>query len=139
MPFKTYIPSKSDRARAIAIQLKADGKTVTPKRVCELLARQGVTMSPGHCARATEKFRTKRRYVRRAPGRRREVSVQPMMIVRDVPVTAETATAAAPAIQRMDCASLIYAAQLIKSCGGVEKARKTLTEAALIVDPFTQP
>lgn len=134
MPFKTYQPSKADAARAVAAQLKADGKPVRPKTVLEILARRGIIMDPGQCSVITGEFRKrpKRRWTRRTAAK--VAKNGRAHIVSDVPVRGQCLTR----LQFKDYASLILASQFAKSCGGIDKATKTLADLAAIVDPLTK-
>jgi hypothetical protein len=103
MPFKTYRPTKTDQARAVAAQLKAAGQPVRPKTVLAILAQRGVIMDPGQCSVVTGEFRrrSKRSYTRKAP----KLSIRAL-------VAPETAKQPQP----LD--TLFAAAQFAKRCGG---------------------
>lgn len=122
MPFKTYWPSKADQARAVAAQLKAEGKPVRPKTVLEMLEKRGVIMDAGHCTKITHEYRKpqKRRCARKAAANRAPAHGKAINGHKGAPTG--------------DYASLILASQFAKRCGGIEKAKKTLTELAQIVD-----
>lgn len=124
MPFKTYTPSKADQARAIAAQLKAEGKPVRPKTVLDILAKRGITMDPGQCSVITGEFRNRRKRTRtrRSPakvltGKRTLVNNNGQAVSKDY-------------------SHLEQAARFAQSCGGVIQAQKALAQLSAIVDPF---
>jgi len=125
MPFKTYRPSKSDQARAVAAQLKAEGKPVRPKTVLEILAKRGVVMDPGQCSKLTGEFckRRKRTWTRRASK------------VRTVSSNNGAANVCAPV---KTYKHLELAAAFAQSCGSVHKAQQALADLATIVEPFVK-
>lgn len=123
MPFKTYRPSKADQARAVAAQLKADGKPVRPKTVLDILARRGVVMDPGQCSMITGEFRKRRK---RALARRR-------VAARTAPgeQTQPRCNGNGRAVS-INSVLLGEAAQFAKNCGGLARAKQVLKELSQI-------
>jgi|LakMenEpi03Aug12_release.lakeMendotaPanAssembly.Ray.scaffolds.fasta_scaffold731074_2 hypothetical protein len=133
MPFKTYRPSKADAARAVAAQLKAEGKPVRPKTVLEILAKRGIVMDPGQCSVITGEFRKRRKrtWTRRAPKVRAVSS--------NGRATQSNGNGAPGGCTPAKVYNhLVLAAQFAKSCGDIHKARQALADLATIVDPFVK-
>ncbi len=119
MPFKTYKPSKSDQARAVAAQLKAEGKPVRPKTVLDILARRGVVMDPGQCSKLTGEFRKRPKRARcRAAAK------------------VQTVTSKSAANERVSYENVALAAQFAHSCGGIYRAQQALVNLAKVLDPI---
>lgn len=129
MAFKTYTPSKADQAREVVKQLQAAGHPVRPKTVLVELAKRGVIMDPAQCARLTAAHRTGPRRTYNWPGARKK------------PRAANKPATVGQLEQRMrftDYAGILLAVEFAKSCGGIEKARKTLDTLAKVVAPVAR-
>ena len=127
MAFKTFKPTKADQMRAFIAQAKAEGKTVRPKDIMDAMAAQGITTSSGQASLVLKKFNQRRRNGRLRAAAREGVGRN----------TGRQSTCALNGKRSNNSfADLAAAATFAEQCGGVEAAKKAITELARIVDLF---